>query len=210
MHTPRHALLSPPPRSPPLTAVLQAAREPQEGWNFPELHQLLDPACGKPPLRSRAPASAEWPELGRAGGGEVGQQAEHAAALPVWLSGSGVPVPWVPSWCPLPTLPYVTLDLAHLGVPGGFFQGFPPGWDQQEGIRGRNPVPSGLPGVVAANVPKVLKNDPFHVLRARAPVCWWSVGGSHSEGLRAEVRRGLQEPGKGCHLELRMARTRGR
>lgn len=107
-------------------------------------------------------------------------------------------------------MPYVTLDLAHLGVPGGFFQRFPPGWDRQKGTWGRNPIPSGLPGVIAANVPKVLENDPFYILGARASVCWCSVGGPHSEGLHAEVRRDLQEPGKGCHLELRIARTRGR
>lgn len=64
-----------------LWAVLQAALEPQEGWSFPELHQLLDPACDKPP--QRFPASAEWQELGRAGGGAVGQEAGHAAPSPV-------------------------------------------------------------------------------------------------------------------------------
>lgn len=57
--------------------------------------------------------------------------------------------------------------------------------------------------MVAGNIPKVLGNDPFQALKARASVCCCSMGGS----LRAEARRGLQEPRKGHHLEPTMARV---
>lgn len=92
--------------------------------------------------------------------------------------------------------------------PGGFFQRLPPGWSQREGTWGRNPISSGLPGKVVGNVPKVLGNNAFYALRARASVGRCS-GNSPSEGLCAEVRRGLQGPRKRHCLKLIMARTGG-
>ena len=114
-------------------------------------------------------------------------------------------------------MPSVTASIWHIPEsrtsnpvsPGGFFQRLPPGWSQREGTWGRNPIPSGLPGKVAGNVPKVLGNDAFYGLRARASVCRFSAGSSHSEGPHAEVRKGLQEPRKGHHPKLTMARTGG-
>lgn len=92
--------------------------------------------------------------------------------------------------------------------PGGFFQRLPPGWSQREGTWGRNPISSGLPGKVAGNVPKVLGNNAFYALRARASVGRCS-GNSPSEDLCTAVRRGLQGPRKRHHLKLIMARTGG-
>lgn len=100
-----------------------------------------------------------------------------------------------------------SLDLAGCGKshtksvsPSGFFQRLPPGWNQRERAWGRNPIPSGLPGMATGNVPTVLGND------------LGSQGLCAALSLRActpDVSRGWQEPRKGHHLELTVARTRG-
>lgn len=62
--------------------------------------------------------------------------------------------------------------------------------------------------MAARNVPKVLRNGPFYAVRAGH---LWADALRAALALRActEVRKGLQEPGKGRHLELTMARSGG-